>query len=74
MSDLDVKRALLEALDLDALGPTAVAARFTAADLRWFLRGRGLPTSGRKSDLALRLVRALKSSIGVPRSVQVEPG
>jgi hypothetical protein len=54
------KRDLLAALDLDALGPTEVGARFTAADLRAFLAERGLPTGGRKSELALRLVRALK--------------
>ena len=57
----DVKRHLLEALDLEALGPTDVAARFTAADFRAFLRERGLATGGRKSELALRLVRAMKA-------------
>ena len=36
------KGYLLEHLDLDALGPTDVAARFTVADLRRFLRERGL--------------------------------
>lgn len=55
-----MSRYILDSLDLNALGPTAIGQRFTVAELRGFLCERGLPTSGVKSDLALRLVRALK--------------
>jgi hypothetical protein len=54
-------RDLLAALDVEAIGPTGLAARFTAAALRLFIRERGQAPKGNKIDLALQLSRLLKA-------------
>lgn len=66
----DTDRHLLAAMDLESLGPTAVGKRFTVAKLRAFLRLRGLPVGGSKSDLALRLVRSEKAARGAAQSAE----
>jgi len=53
-------RHLLEALDVDAIGPSGLAQRFTVRKLRIFIRERGHVPRGKKSDLALQLSRLLK--------------
>ena len=61
----DVERAR-GALDRGVLGPTALSARFTVAELRSLLGARALSLGGRKAEMTLRLVRELKGGAARP--------
>lgn len=51
-----IKRALFEALDLEAVGAEGLAVRFTAAELRVLASEAGQLTAGTKLELAAAIV------------------
>lgn len=55
-----IKRDLFEVLDLDAVGPEGLAARFTAAELRVLASEAGQRTCGNKLELAAKIIAAGK--------------